>query len=93
VARRRAAGMRLMAWALARLAKRAKDAIRLDGMCAFIGTVIPSARTAFKSIDCRADRRTADGASGPSESGRAKTPDRPPALAAAVAQLVLSVAR
>jgi hypothetical protein len=32
-----------------RLAKRAKDAIRLDGMRAFIGTMIPSARTA--SID------------------------------------------
>jgi hypothetical protein len=30
---------------LARLAKRAKDAIRLDGMRAFIGTVIPNART------------------------------------------------
>jgi hypothetical protein len=36
------------------LAKRAKDAIRLEGMWAFIGTVIPSARTAFnRSIAAR----------------------------------------
>jgi hypothetical protein len=36
------------------LVKRAKDAIQLGGMRAFIGTVIPSARTAFnRSIAAR----------------------------------------
>jgi hypothetical protein len=54
VARRRGAGMCLRAWALARLAKCATEAIRLDGMRAFIGMLISSARTLFnRSIAAR----------------------------------------